>query len=289
MICIRLTLQIPLVVENTQSSDSIEDVFRIAKIDALSSAVNNLKQDKQTDAYVTALQNEVKMLKADNRELSERNTAMSLAMSDLHTKIKEVESEKITALKLLQEDHENSCKEPSKPEIKTLPENTNKTEDIQSKKNSKQSHKQKSKQNKESGKLNQEQNGVHNNEQNRKVNQEHNRERNSDQDRKQNDNTVNASTATTGNQHDQSVTAKRLVFVAGDSIIQHVHGWELSDGDRHVAVKSFSGAKTEDMEDYLKPLIRKEPDEIILHVGTNNVREEDSARMVADHIVNLGI
>ena len=99
---------------------------------------------------------------------------------------------------------------------------------------------------------------------------------------------MNASTAT-DNQHDQSVTTKRLVFVAGDYIIQHVHGRELSNGETHVAVKSFSGAKTEDMEDYLKPLIRKEPDETILHVGTNNAKGEDSARMVADHIVNLGL
>ena len=44
--------------------------------------------------------------------------------------------------------------------------------------------------------------------------------------------------------------------------------------DKHVAVKSFSGARIADMEDYLKPLLRKEPDEIILHVGINNIRNE---------------
>ena len=35
----------------------------------------------------------------------------------------------------------------------------------------------------------------------------------------------------------------KLVFIAGDSIVQHVHGWELSDAERRVAVKSFSGSK----------------------------------------------
>ena len=91
------------------------------------------------------------------------------------------------------------------------------------------------------------------------------------------------------NQHNQSIVTKRMVLVAGDSIVQHVHGWELSDDEMRVAVKSFSGVKTEDMKDYLKPLIRREPEEIILHVGTNNIKGQESARMVADHIVNLGL
>ena len=53
-----------------------------------------------------------------------------------------------------------------------------------------------------------------------------------------------------------------------------------------MAVKSFSGARIADMEDYLKPLLRKEPDEVILHVGTNNIRDE-SSRSVAEGIINL--
>ena len=79
---------------------------------------------------------------------------------------------------------------------------------------------------------------------------------------------------------------KKLVYITGDSIIQHVQGWSLSTNVRHVAVKSFSGARIEDMEDYLKPLLRKEPDEIILHIGTNNIRDE-SAKDVASGVVNL--
>ena len=56
---------------------------------------------------------------------------------------------------------------------------------------------------------------------------------------------------------------KKLVFIAGDSIIQHVQGWDLSTNDKHVAVKSFAGARIADMEDYIKPLLRKEPYETI--------------------------
>ena len=82
------------------------------------------------------------------------------------------------------------------------------------------------------------------------------------------------------------IAKKKLVFIAGDSIIEHVQGWDLSTNDRHVAVKSFSGAQIADMDDYLRPLLRKKPDEIILHVGTNNIRDE-SPRSVAEGIVNL--
>ena len=79
---------------------------------------------------------------------------------------------------------------------------------------------------------------------------------------------------------------KKLVFIAGDSIIQHVQGWDLSMNDKHVAVKSFSGARIADMDDHLRPLLRKKPDEIILHVGTSNIRNE-SPRSAAEGIVNL--
>ena len=46
--------------------------------------------------------------------------------------------------------------------------------------------------------------------------------------------------------------------------------------------------KIEDMQDYLKPLVRRKPDEIILHIGTNNIRDSTSdPQTLADGIVNL--
>ena len=81
---------------------------------------------------------------------------------------------------------------------------------------------------------------------------------------------------------------KRLLFIAEDSIVQHVHGWELSDAKQRVAVKSFSGSKTENMTNYLKPLRRKTLDEIIVHVGTKDVKDDTrSAEVVAAGILNL--
>ena len=104
-----------------QLTDSSQDDFRIrmehfvatttAKIDSLSSAVNDLKQHNLSKVFVMTLQDEISTLKAENSELRDKNAIASLAMSDLHTKIKEIECEKsslITALKILQAGSENN-------------------------------------------------------------------------------------------------------------------------------------------------------------------------------------
>ncbi|XP_028414633.1 uncharacterized protein LOC114537740 [Dendronephthya gigantea] len=67
----------------------------------------------------------------------------------------------------------------------------------------------------------------------------------------------------------------------GDSIIKYVKGWELSSATNRVTVKSFSGVSIEDMQDFIKPILRKKPGKIILHIGTNNLRNDD-AKTVAD-------
>lgn len=41
------------------------------------------------------------------------------------------------------------------------------------------------------------------------------------------------------------------------------------------------------MHDFIKPLLRKNPDEIILHVGTNSLRSCDTPRACADEIIDL--
>ena len=44
----------------------------------------------------------------------------------------------------------------------------------------------------------------------------------------------------------------------------------IAKRDRKVKVKIFPGATIDDMYDYIKPLLKKCPDDIILHAGTNN-------------------
>ena len=52
-------------------------------------------------------------------------------------------------------------------------------------------------------------------------------------------------------------------------------------------VKAFPGASDEDVFDYIKPTIKHHPEEIILHVGTNHLKNSESAK-VAERIVDRG-
>jgi hypothetical protein len=40
-------------------------------------------------------------------------------------------------------------------------------------------------------------------------------------------------------------------------MVKNLQGWRLSTEENHVVVKSFAGATTSDMEDYVKPVIRR--------------------------------
>ena len=84
---------------------------------------------------------------------------------------------------------------------------------------------------------------------------------------------------------DVKVDGKPQIVIAGDSIVKDVKGWLMSR-DKCVKVNSFSGANIEDMEDFLTPIIRRKPDEIILHVSTNNL-QNDSPGMIANNILKL--
>ena len=67
-----------------------------------------------------------------------------------------------------------------------------------------------------------------------------------------------------------------------------MHGWRFSRTRSAplVTVKSFPAATTEDMESYCSPTIRAQPDELILHVGTNDLQMNTSCQVI-DDIVNL--
>ncbi|CAB4007575.1 Furin [Paramuricea clavata] len=50
---------------------------------------------------------------------------------------------------------------------------------------------------------------------------------------------------------------------------------------------SKPGSKVNDMQDYLKPLLRRNPHQIILHVGTNDIKSEKSPDQLVEGIVKL--
>ena len=78
--------------------------------------------------------------------------------------------------------------------------------------------------------------------------------------------------------------------ILGDSIVKNVYGnaiTKLVKLRKHVVVKHFSGTKIDDMKHYLKPPQEKQPAQIIVHIGTNDLSSNKNADEIADEIVNF--
>jgi lysophospholipase L1-like esterase len=82
---------------------------------------------------------------------------------------------------------------------------------------------------------------------------------------------------------------KKTVVILGDSIVKNVQGWKLpNNASSKSLVKAFPGARVNDILHYVKLTLNHQPDEIIIHVGTNDVKHS-SPRTIAEHIEDLGI
>ena len=90
--------------------------------------------------------------------------------------------------------------------------------------------------------------------------------------------------ATEGSQPDK----RTKVTVVGDSMIKHLNGYKMSKASTRVHVSSFPGCTTFDMADYIKPILRKKPKKLILHVGTNNLKSRQNSTQCVDEIMKLG-
>ena len=75
-------------------------------------------------------------------------------------------------------------------------------------------------------------------------------------------------------------------MVVGDPIVKNVKNWELSTKDDLFVVRSFPGAKTDDMESYIKPTRKGKPERIIIHCGTNDLKN-NTPQSIADKILLL--
>ena len=84
----------------------------------------------------------------------------------------------------------------------------------------------------------------------------------------------------------------KKVFILGDSMVKKVNSFLLTRNINHkfvVKVRSFSSAKVNCMNDYVKPTIHDfNPEHIILHVETNDLNSERTASQIAKSIIDLG-
>ena len=79
----------------------------------------------------------------------------------------------------------------------------------------------------------------------------------------------------------QSEWKKGATLIVGDSMFAGIEEKRIS-GNRSVKVRIFPGATTHDMSDYLKPLLKKNPNNIILHAGTNNSVNKTSKNILIE-------
>ena len=71
-------------------------------------------------------------------------------------------------------------------------------------------------------------------------------------------------------------------------MIKHLNPRQLQKGiNRIVAIKIFPGAGIDDMVHYVRPTVSTRPDEIILHIGTNDLKNKSPETFV-ESVVNLG-
>lgn len=74
-------------------------------------------------------------------------------------------------------------------------------------------------------------------------------------------------------------------LILGDSMLKFVNGNRLSK-QKKVYVKSFPGARVAHMKHYVVSALEElNPEEGILHIGTNNLRDQEPQE-VAEDIVN---
>ena len=82
-------------------------------------------------------------------------------------------------------------------------------------------------------------------------------------------------------------TNQTTTVIVGDSMVSKVRGWEIGKQVGHrVVVKSFSGATSQDMKHYIQPTLNRKPDQIIIHVGTNDLADREPTE-IADNIIDM--
>ena len=77
---------------------------------------------------------------------------------------------------------------------------------------------------------------------------------------------------------------KSKCVIIGDSIIKGLDEKEMKHTNYDIKVKSHPGATSEDLIDYIKPEVRKKPDNVIIHIGTNDLQND---LKTVDHIKQM--
>ena len=78
--------------------------------------------------------------------------------------------------------------------------------------------------------------------------------------------------------------------VIGDSMVKHIMGHKMNEatgGSEKIFVPAFHGATTYHMNSHCIPTMKKNPNRIVLHCGTNDVSNGDAPEQIAEEVVDL--
>ena len=91
--------------------------------------------------------------------------------------------------------------------------------------------------------------------------------------------------------NDNTENGSKVVAILGDSIVKYIKGYQMAKSftnKTRVIVKSFAGATNSCMRDYIRPTLKKEPNIIVLHTGTNDLKNENKdPDEIAKEIIDL--
>ena len=83
---------------------------------------------------------------------------------------------------------------------------------------------------------------------------------------------------------------QKSITILGDSIIKNIESHKMRKcmiNNEKVYVKSFPGATVKCMEDYIKPSMNFNPDVVLIHIGTNSLRSQETPETLANRIISL--
>ena len=72
------------------------------------------------------------------------------------------------------------------------------------------------------------------------------------------------------------------LLIASDSIFNNLDEKRLNKHNFKTKVCCFPGSTVSDMHDYLIPLLKKEPDHILIHVGMNDATNKSSGKILEE-------
>ena len=81
---------------------------------------------------------------------------------------------------------------------------------------------------------------------------------------------------------------KARIYCRGQKEKKNLNGYKILGKSENykVTVKPYHGATIRCLEDYVKPVLQENPDEIIFNIGTNNLPSGKGNKNIAEAIVN---